>query len=88
MAYLKTGTRDPSGTPAGPFKNRKTGIRNPGETLETLENRNPIIIIIIIIFFIIITLFFVDFPIYYYNIMQSQLTSTIYKSWNLKQILK
>ena len=24
-AYQKTGTRDPSGTPAGPYKNRKTG---------------------------------------------------------------
>ena len=39
MAYQKTGTRDPSGTLAGPYENRKT------ETLKgpkkTPENRDP-----------------------------------------------
>ena len=62
-AYRKTGTRDPSetlagpyknrktGTLAGPYKNRKTGTRDPSGTLEKLENRNPIIIIIIIFYY-------------------------------------
>ena len=45
--YRKTGTRDPSGTLAGPYKNRKTRtrdprkIRKPGpETLEKPEKRD------------------------------------------------
>ena len=38
--------RDP-----GPYKNRKTGTRDPSGTLEKLENRNPIIIIIIIFYY-------------------------------------
>ena len=39
------------GTLAGPYKNRKTGTGDPSETLEKLENRNPIIIIIIIFYY-------------------------------------
>ena len=62
-AYRKTGTRDPSETLAGPYKNRKTGTLvglyktrktgtlDPSRTLEKLENRKPIIIIIIIFYY-------------------------------------
>ena len=62
-AYRKTGTRDPSETLAGPYKNRKTGTLvglyktrktgtlDPSGTLEKLENRKPIIIIIIIFYY-------------------------------------
>ena len=47
MAYRKTGTRDPSGTLAGSYKNRKTGtLAGPYEnrktgTLQKLEKRDP-----------------------------------------------
>ena len=34
-AYQKTGTQDFSRTLAGPYQNRKTGTRDPGETGKT-----------------------------------------------------
>ena len=51
-AYQKTGTQDFSRTLAGPYQNRKTGNRDPGETGKTgywtlagpykkLENQDP-----------------------------------------------
>ena len=36
---LKTGTRDPTGTLAGPLKNRKTGIRDPSGTIKKRKTR-------------------------------------------------
>ena len=42
LAYWKIGTRDPSGTLAGPYKNKKTGIQDFCGTLEKSENRDPI----------------------------------------------
>ena len=39
MAYRKTGTRDPSETLAGPYKNRKN--QDPSGTLQKSEIRNP-----------------------------------------------
>ena len=38
----------PENRDTGPYKTRKTGTRDPSETLEKLENQNHIIIIIII----------------------------------------
>ena len=39
MAYRKTGTRDPSETLAGPYKNRKN--QDPSGTLQKSDIRNP-----------------------------------------------
>ena len=45
MAYRKTGTRDPNGTLAGPYKNRKIGTlagpcnRKTGTLAEPYQNR-------------------------------------------------
>ena len=41
LAYRKIGTRDPSGTLAGPYKNQKTGTQDFSGTLEKSENRDP-----------------------------------------------
>ena len=66
LAYRKTGTRDPSGALAGPYKNRKTGTlvgpytnRKTGTLLLLLL----LLLLLSLLFFIIITLLFVDFHI-------------------------
>ena len=42
MAYRKTGTRDPSGTLAGPYENRKTGtIAGPYKNRKTGTLADP-----------------------------------------------
>ena len=42
LAYRKTGTRDPSGTLAGPYENRKTGtIAGPYKNRKTGTLADP-----------------------------------------------